>query len=60
MKMWWVFWITTYSLLMQIEATIYDDDYDTYTRTNQYATSGKKFQLGLFLYVDYWLNKKRF
>lgn len=46
--MWWVFWITTYSLLMQIEATIYDDDYDTYTRTNQYATSGKKFQLGQF------------
>ncbi|XP_045777367.1 low-density lipoprotein receptor isoform X7 [Maniola jurtina] len=37
--MWWVFWLTSCSLLLSSEASLYDYDYDTYTRTNQYASS---------------------
>ncbi|XP_061385720.1 very low-density lipoprotein receptor isoform X5 [Danaus plexippus] len=39
MAVWWLFWLTSCSLLMRIDATLYDDEYDPYTRTYDYASS---------------------
>lgn len=38
---WWIIWLTTCVLLVNSEASIYDDDYDAYTRTYDYKNAGK-------------------
>lgn len=44
---WWIIWLATCVLLVNSEASIYDDDYDAYTRTYDYKTAGK---LDVFTY----------
>lgn len=38
---WWIIWLATCVLLVNSEASIYDDDYDAYTRIYDYKSAGK-------------------
>lgn len=38
---WWIILLTSFTLVSSSEGSVYDEDYDTYTKAYDYKSSGK-------------------
>lgn len=43
MAYYWIIWLSTVALVANGEASLYDDDYDTYTNSYDYKSAGKVY-----------------
>lgn len=41
----WIIWLSTVALVASGDASLYDDDYDTYTKSYDYKSAGKVIPL---------------
>lgn len=47
MAMWWI-WLAVACLFSKTGATVYDDDYETYTKAYDYKTAGESKKIVTF------------